>query len=602
MVDTRTKEQRSRIMKSVRTRHTGPEMTVRKLAHRMGFRFRLHGRDLPGRPDLVFRSARKAIFVNGCFWHGHECCAKGRLPKSRTAYWAPKIARNKERDAEAIRRLERDGWKTLTIWQCEIRDPVSLETRLRGFLGAKRKIRSTSGSPRSSLLARAEGASPVRPIAVDLFSGAGGMSLGFEQAGFDVAAAVELDPVHCATHLFNFPHCAVIPQSVSETSAAQVRLAAGIGSRPVDCVFGGPPCQGFSLIGHRTLDDPRNALVRDFVRLVAELDSRTFVFENVKGLTVGLHRLFLDELVHAFEEAGYYVRLPWRICDAANYGVPQRRERLILLGAKKGSPLPAYPERETTHADEPELGLPLGPTCGAALADLPNADIYGALRFGDSVRSLKWGKPSAYAAPLRCITKDAWHHGYRRKWDDTLLTSSWRTEHSAISQRRFSETPGGTVEPISRFFRLDAGGLSNTLRAGTDGPRGAFTSPRPIHYRFDRCITVREMARLHGFPDWFRFHATKWHGARQVGNAVPPPLAKAIARGVFNALSAASPSRPRKTLALGDEALLRMEVSEAASYFGIPKPKTGRDRKSGARKRKQHEIEQQRLLTLVAAE
>ena len=155
------------------------------------------------------------------------------------------------------------------------------------------------------------------------------MSLGFEQAGFDVVAAVEIDPVHCAVHKFNFPNCAVIPHSVSELTAREIRAAAGIGGRPVDCVFGGPPCQGFSLIGHRAMEDPRNALVKDFVRLVAELEARTFVFENVKGLTVGRHRAFLDELICEFEAVGYAVRTPWHVFDAARFGVPQHRERLI---------------------------------------------------------------------------------------------------------------------------------------------------------------------------------------------------------------------------------------------------------------------------------
>ena len=426
------------------------------------------------------------------------------------------------------------------------------------------------------------------------------MSLGFEQAGFDVAAAVEIDPVHCAAHKFNFPLTAVLPRSVTGLRAADIRLAAGIGARKIDCVFGGPPCQGFSLIGHRALEDPRNSLVLEFVRLVAELDAETFVFENVKGLTIGRHRAFLDELVGAFERAGYNVRLPWHVLDAAHYGAPQHRQRLILFGARKGGEVPAYPVPAFNAADGKRRipGLPDGPTCRDALGDLPDADRFAGLMKSDAVRTGVFGKPSSYAAQLRCLSEDAWHSGYARDWDPAILTSSARTTHSGISRRRFTETEQGRVEPISRFFRLSAHGLSNTLRAGTDGARGAFTSPRPIHYEYPRCVTVREMARLHGFPDWFRFHATKWHGARQIGNAVPPPLARAVAGCVVKAIRHDA-ARPALELKLGDTALLQMEMSEAAEHFGVLPPSGRRDRKSGAKKRKQHEIEAARGLLRV---
>jgi len=181
-------------------------------------------------------------------------------------------------------------------------------------------------------------------------------------------------------------------------------------------------------------------------------------------------------------------------------------------------------------------------------------------------------------------------------WADlaAVLTSSARTIHSEISRRRFTETRTGEVEPISRFFKLPPLGLSNTLRAGTDGTRGAFTSPRPIHYSYPRCITVREMARLHGFPDWFRFHTTKWHGARQIGNAVAPSLARAIAMNIIEALGIA-PARPEETLELGDPALLSFVMSEAAKHLGASAVSGRRDRKSGAKKRSQFETENQRL-------
>ncbi len=126
-----------------------------------------------------------------------------------------------------------------------------------------------------------------RAIGIDLFAGAGGLSLGFEQAGFDIAAAVEIDPIHCATHEFNFPYCKTICRSVLDIGATDIRRMADIGARDIAVVFGGAPCQGFSMIGKRALDDPRNRLVHRFVRLVLELQPSYFAFENVKGLTLG---------------------------------------------------------------------------------------------------------------------------------------------------------------------------------------------------------------------------------------------------------------------------------------------------------------------------
>lgn len=121
-------------MRSVKSRDTKPEMVVRRLAHALGFRFRLHRADLPGRPDLVFPGRRKAIFVHGCFWHGH-CCARGaRVPKTNAAYWRRKIHRNMERDAQALKDLNADDWRVLVIWECEMRDLDELRARLMAFL------------------------------------------------------------------------------------------------------------------------------------------------------------------------------------------------------------------------------------------------------------------------------------------------------------------------------------------------------------------------------------------------------------------------------------------------------------------------------------
>src|SRR6185312_2749187 len=147
----------------------------------------------------------------------------------------------------------------------------------------------------------------------------GGMSLGFEQAGFDVAAAVEYDPIHCATHEFNFPNCAAICRSVADIDGNYIRKNSRIGDQQVDVVFGGAPCQGFSMIGKRALDDPRNSLIRHFVRLVVDLKASYFVFENVRGLTQGAHSKFLDEIIVEFQKCGYKIVEDYRVLNAASF-------------------------------------------------------------------------------------------------------------------------------------------------------------------------------------------------------------------------------------------------------------------------------------------
>lgn len=137
MPDTRTPEQRRRIMQSVKGKDTKPEQTVRHLLHRLGYRYRLHSKSLPGHPDLVFSKRKKVIFVHGCFWHGHGCRI-GKLPKSRLDYWEPKIRSNQERDERTRRQIEAMGWKVMEVWQCQLSDSRFLETQLREFLGEPR--------------------------------------------------------------------------------------------------------------------------------------------------------------------------------------------------------------------------------------------------------------------------------------------------------------------------------------------------------------------------------------------------------------------------------------------------------------------------------
>lgn len=409
-----------------------------------------------------------------------------------------------------------------------------------------------------------------RPIVVDLFAGVGGFSLGFEQAGFDIKVAVEIDPVHAAIHKFNFPDCVVLPHSITELSGKDIRKKSNIGRKKIHCVIGGAPCQGYSLMGKRAFDDPRNYLVKDFLRVVLELQPSYFVFENVKGLTFGKHKFFLEEFIENFEKNGYEIRQPWQVLNAANYGVPQKRERLFLLGAKKGLTLPNYPH-PTTKLPKDNHELPLVPNCKDALGDLPEAEEFEDLLNCDRVITDNWGEPSQYSGEMRCLNPESWHFAYKRYWNPQILTSSLRTNHTQVSRARFQATTPGKIEPISRFFKLAEDCVANTLRAGTDAARGAHTAPRPIHYHSPRCITVREMARIGGFTDWFQFHVTKWHGARQIGNAVPPPVARAIAQEIMKCLGIKA-KIPQKVLNLGDTKLLSMTMKEASDYWQVAIP------------------------------
>lgn len=412
-----------------------------------------------------------------------------------------------------------------------------------------------------------------RPVAVDLFAGAGGFSLGIEQAGFDVLVAVEYDPVHAATYAFNFPLTEVLCTNASTLTGEKIKEAAYRGwashhphsnrewDGQIDLVFGGPPCQGFSLMGKRLVNDERNNLVFHFYRLVTELSPSYFVMENVPGMVVGEHKTLLQQLKTQFKTAGYLVRE--QILNAANFGVPQKRQRLFLIGVQALEKPPDFPTPPAIHSI----------TVGEAIADLPDLDNFTELLKTDEVLLSKSQlhemnqKASRYTTLLRSSAfKDTDNLSYPRLWNPQLLTSSLRTRHTEKSIQRFEATAPNKQEQTSRLQRLDLNGLCPTLRAGTGSEKGSYTSPRPIHPILPRVISVREAARLHSFPDWFRFHQTKWHGFRQVGNAVPPLLARAVGRQIVAVLSVI-PSVPREPLKLGDTQMLRFDRSKSIQYW-----------------------------------
>ncbi|WP_072160619.1 MULTISPECIES: DNA cytosine methyltransferase [Planktothricoides] len=426
----------------------------------------------------------------------------------------------------------------------------------------------------------------TRPIAVDLFAGVGGFSLGIEQAGFDVVAALDIDPVHAAVYSYNFPHTTVLCADATKVSAKAIENAAIRGwishpveiyrHRPVkpwqgeiDLVIGGPPAEGFSQTNKRELQDERNDLVFEFSRLVRELQPRYFVMENVTNLLDAPYDDLRKKLLEDLAAGGYHITQPVQEINARNFGVPQDRSRLFILGTRIGYPLLEYPEFSANDPDAIQV------TVGDAIADLPNVDRWHKLLGTDELlltpeQLLECEQRSSqYARSLRGLIPDPHNLGYPRQWNPQMLTGAMRTVHTEASAKRFATTPMGKVEPQSRLRRLDINHVCPPLRAGTGNDRGRHTSPRPIHPKHPRVISVREAARLHSFPDWFRFHATKWHGFRQVGNALPPLLARAIGAKVVQNLELHPLTLPPDSpaLELGDLRLLWMSPSEASDYW-----------------------------------
>ena len=400
------------------------------------------------------------------------------------------------------------------------------------------------------------------------------MSLGFEQAGFDVVCAIERDPAHAGAHRFNFPDCELVQDDIARVDADRLiaAVAAGLArtrsgrlAPRVDVVIGGPPCQGFSVGGLRDPRDPRNRLVERFAWAVETLQPTAFVLENVpmmaSRILPGHRRPIPQWLTGRLSAAGYRIDVVEQL-NASRFGVPQDRRRLLILGRRRDAPplkLPgpshAPPPRHPGRSPRPgELGhartdsaLTAGATVFDAIGDLAELDLLEVIGDQAAIASGQVSR-SAYAHSLSGTRVDSGDLSAVRHRPPGVLTGCMRTEHTADVLDRFSMVRPGTQEPVSRLHRLHPDGLAPTLRAGSGPDRGSYSAPRPIHFAADRVITVREAARLHGFPDWFWFTVAKWHGFRQIGNAVPPPLARAVADEVRTALGLpgiVSPADPR---------------------------------------------------------
>lgn len=348
-------------------------------------------------------------------------------------------------------------------------------------------------------------------ILVDLFSGCGGFSLGAHRAGFSVASAYDIDKTLTSSFSTNFPNTELVLDDVSSISGSEVLVRAG---GRVDGIFGGPPCQGFSAIGRRQKDDPRRLLLGHFFRVVREAEPSFFVMENVRGLEYSDARNVLDEAL-ALVSDRYNILGP-TIWNAADFGAATKRRRLFVIGTHKDA------GDALTVADVETMMKPAA-TVRAAIADLQNASFVEMSDNFDVWRIEKQGRPHAYAKPLRSSNK--------------LFTGQQPTIHTDKVVERFNSVPQGGIDTVGRHPRLAWDGQCPTLRAGTGSDKGSYQAVRPLHPDKPRVITVREAARLQGFPDSHRFHPTVWHSFRMIGNSVSPIISEAIFTAIRNKLA-----------------------------------------------------------------
>lgn len=384
---------------------------------------------------------------------------------------------------------------------------------------------------------------------IDLFAGAGGLSEGLREAGFTTLYANEVVPTYAATYAANHPATLVDATDVRAVDPTLIRAKLGLGRGQLDLLAGGPPCQGFSINAPtRSLDDRRNDLFREYLRFVAEFQPRAVLIENVPGLVSFQRGATLQAILDALEGLGYSSDV--RILYAPHYGVPQTRWRTVIIGLRDGdhaleafpTPIHSAPQRVNFTSKFRDRSLVVPPPLTNLQSHTTVRDAVGDLP------SLQNGETGAKVKP--------YDHESRNPYQELLrLGSTGVVNHEAIrlskvNMERLHHIPAGgnwtdiphellptgmqrarRSDHTKRYGRVDPEGLSSTILTKCDPHWGAY-----FHYSQERAFTVREAARIQSFPDRYLFSGSRVAQFEQVGNAVPPLLARAVGAGIRSSL------------------------------------------------------------------
>lgn len=338
--------------------------------------------------------------------------------------------------------------------------------------------------------------------AIDLFCGAGGLHIGFENAGFKIKLCVDNNDIVEKTHKRNFPNIPIVNRDINKVSTDEIREY--LDDKKVDVIIGGPPCQGFSTIGHRVSSnpekrsqkDPRNELVLTYARIINEIRPKFIVMENVKGILTLEKGAYLQNVLSILAKAGYNVE--FKLINMADYGVPEVRERVIIIGNRIGLPV-NFPAPD--HSDNPNDNLPAWENCWNVLKDLEKMP----------------DNPSFNHVALKHTCKNIERY--------KLIPEGGRLPEDKLPKELYRKNFGNT------YKRLARNRPALTMVPGND----AF----PIHPTLNRSLTVREAARIQTFPDSIIFEGNRRQQGHQVGNAVPPVFSKKLAMFILEQIKKA---------------------------------------------------------------
>lgn len=540
MADVLTIAQRSYNMSRIRSENTGPEQLLQRMFVLRGLSdFEMQPKQIPGRPDFYFPNSKSAVFVDGCFWHGCKNCFKE--PQTNQKFWSSKIGINMTRDRIVNRKLSILGITIIRVKEHELKTNPQVVLK-----NIKKKLSVNTH----------------RPKVLDLFAGAGGLSEGFIRAGCEMIGHIEMDKNASSTLVTRMIYHAlrkrrkldeykkyilgkitrdeliekyglqkernsIICEKIGNDNYKNLieQIRAKLNEKQLDIIVGGPPCQAYSYIGrarnkniHR---DERNFLYKYYVEFLKALKPKIFVFENVPGLQSAGKGKYLKDMQRLMKRAGYTT--DYKILNAADFGVPQNRKRIILVGWSKNSNFKSYPEFPIVERNY---------TVKDFLSDLPK------VRAGKGEVIRKFTRKNELLKKLGILRPNfrfLMDHVARPNTEQDLeiyrLAVLVKQKGENIKYNNLPKrlkTHNNEKSFLDRFKVIDGNMRgSHTIVAHLAKDGHFYIHP---DLKQNRSITVREAARLQTFPDDYKFEGERGSRFKQIGNAVPPMLSEIIAK------------------------------------------------------------------------